>query len=157
MANICYNYIQAFGSERGMAMLYLNLDKYDDEFSVVSISDFAKDPTNLEFSAESKWEPPRGRLQKLSSDYNLVIECEYDEVGSDIAGKFGFDKGELVFNLEFCYLEGKYHLMDWADFIESEVIPRLRESESLNDFIEPFDFLTAKDHEEIVEIYRETI
>ena len=159
MANNCFNYIQVFGSEKGMKMFYDNLlkNRYEDEFVVVGISDFSKDPTNLEFSAESKWSPPKDKLQSLSKDYNLVIECEYDEWGSDIAGKFGFDKGELVFNLEFGYLEGKYHFEEWNDFLESEAIPRLDDCESFNEFMDMFHFVNAKEHAELVEIYREHV
>lgn len=159
MANNCFNYIQVFGSENGMKMFYSNLikDRYEDDFSVVGISDFSKDPTSLEFSAESRWSPPKEILQAISSDYGLVVECEYDEWGSDIAGKFGFDKGELVFNLEFGYLEGKYHFMDWNEFLECEAIPRLDDCESFNEFMDMFDFVDAKEHAELVEIYREHV
>ena len=159
MANNCFNYIQAFGSERGMGMFYDNLikNRYQNHFEVVGLSDFSKDPTSLEFSAESRWSPPKEKLQSLSKDYNLVIECEYDEWGSDIAGKFGFDKGKLVFNLEFGYLEGRYHFLEWSDFLESEAIPRLDDCESFNEFIGMFDFVSADEHAELVEIYREHV
>jgi hypothetical protein len=159
MANNCFNYIQVFGSEKGMRMFYDNLlkNRYEDEFVVVGLGDFSKDPTSLEFSAESRWSPPKDKLQSLSKDYSLVIECEYDEWGSDIAGKFGFDKGELVFNLEFTYLEGKYHFEEWSDFLESEAIPRLDDCESFNEFMDMFYFVNADEHAELVEIYREHV
>jgi hypothetical protein len=159
MANNCFNYIQAFGSERGMGMFYGNLIKgtYEDDFILFGLGDFSKDPTSLDFSAESRWSPPKEKLQSLSKDYNLVIECEYDELGSDIAGKFGFDKGELVFNLEFTYLEGKYHFMEWSDFLECDAIPRLDDCESFNEFMDMFDFVNADQHAELVEIYKEYV
>ena len=159
MANNFFNYIQVFGSESGMKMFHGNLikDRYEDDFSVVGLGDYGTDPTSLEFSAESKWSPPKELLQSLSADYKLLIECEYDEWGSDIAGKFGFDKGELVFNLEFRYLEGKYHFEDWSDFLESEAIPRLDDCESFNEFMDMFYFIDAKEHAELVEIYREHV
>lgn len=159
MANTCFNYIQTFGSERGMGMFYNNLIKgeYKNHFEVVGLGDFSKDPTSLEFSAESRWSPPKEILQSLSDDYNLVIECEYDEWGSDIAGKFAFDKGKLVMNLEFGYLEGRYHFLEWSDFLECEAVPRLDDCESLNEFIDMFDFVDEKEHAELVEIYRKHV
>lgn len=157
MANNCFNYIQAFGSEKGMGMFYGNLIKgtYEDDFILFGLGDYSKDPTSLDFSAQSKWSPPKEKLQSLSSDYNLVIECEYDEWGSDIAGKFAYDHGKLVMNIEFNYLEGKYHFMEWNDFLECEAIPRLDDCESFNEFMDMFDFVSEDQNSELVEIYRE--
>ena len=159
MANNCFNFIEIFGSQKAIQIIknHLSTDKYDDHISLVGIGDVADDATSLEISVESKWAPPREFLQNLSADYKLLIDCEYDEWGSDIAGKFGFDKGELVFNLEFRYLEGKYHFEDWSDFLESEAIPRLDDCESFNEFMDMFYFVNAQDHAELVEIYREHV
>ena len=159
MANNCVNFIQLFGSEKSIQIIskHLSTDKFDDHISVVGLSDISDDGTSLDISAYSKWSPPKEFLQSLSSDYNLVIECEYDEWGSDIAGKFAYDHGKLVMNIEFNYLEGKYHFMEWNDFLECEAIPRLDDCESFNEFMDMFHFVNTKEHAELVEIYREHV
>jgi hypothetical protein len=157
MANTCVNFIQIFGSEKSIQIIsnHLSTDKFDDHISVVGRSDIYDDGTSLDISAESRWSPPKELLQSLSSDYNLLIECEYEECGADIAGKFAYDKGKLVMNIEFSYLEGKYHFMDWNEFVECEVMFHLEDLDPFDEFMARFDFVSDEHRLELEELFFE--
>jgi hypothetical protein len=47
--------------------------------------------------------------------------------------------------------------LDWNDFIEGEVMWRLDNDESLDEFIEQFDFCSDEEIAELKEIYLETL
>jgi len=158
MANNCFNYIQVFGSERGVNMIYENLIKgrYDNDISLLGLGDYNSGSTSFDFSAESKWSPPRELVQMFSADYKCLVECEYDEFGSDIGGKFAYDKGKLVYNIEMTYLESKYHSLDWNEFLECEVMWRLEDPEPFDEFIEPFkEFCSDGEIIELEELFFE--
>lgn len=155
MANICLNFIQAFGDAEAIEKLRKHLVTTN-EVEVVHIDD----PIDgeLTFAVESKWSPPAEWVCELSEKFSgVLIECEYEECGSDIWGKFGFRDGVLLFTMELPYLEGKHKSMGWNEFIECEVLHRLNECESFNEFIGMFDFVDEKEHAELVEIYREHV
>lgn len=94
--------------------------------------------------------------KKASEEYGLLIECEYEECGADIAGKFVYAKGLLSTSLDFTYLEGKYHFLDWYEFIECEVLNRLEEEISLEEFLEDYTFCNEDEIKELKEIYNGT-
>jgi hypothetical protein len=155
MANICFNYIQAFAYSQALDKLkdHLILEK---DVDIVDISD----PIDgeLTFTVESRWSPPAEWVCELTEKFSgVLIECEYEECGSDIWGKFGFRDGVLLFTMELPYLEGKHKSMVWNEFLECEAIPRLDDCESFNEFMDLFHFVDAKEHAELVEIYREHV
>jgi len=155
MANICLNFIQAFGDAEAIDKLRKHLVTTN-EVEVVHIDDTIDG--ELTFAVESKWSPPAEWVCEISEKFSgVLIECEYEECGSDIWGKFGFRDGVLLFTMELPYLEGKHKSMGWNEFIECEVFDRLDNADSLEDFIEDFYFCNEQEKAELVEIYREHV
>jgi hypothetical protein len=152
MANVCINWIQAFGDAKAIKKFNKELQMDEDMYSLDLIRN---EGTEITFSAESRWAPPVDWIRDNSSDFKLLIECEYSEPGSDIAGKFSYKNGEKIMDLEFRYLEGRYQLMDWYEFIECEVQYRIQDAETLDEFLEDFDFCTEKEIKELTELYHE--
>ena len=157
MANTCFNYIQAFGDAEAIEKLNFDLadDKYEEDF-YVDLGGLKNEADKITFTTETRWAPPREWVKKASEEYGLLIECEYEECGSDIAGKFVYAKGLLSTSLDFTYLEGKYHFLDWYEFIECEVLNRLEEEISLEEFLEDYTFCNEDEIKELKEIYNGT-
>lgn len=155
MANICLNFIQAFAYSEALGKLrdYLIQEK---DIEITAIGDQIEGM--LDFTVESRWSPPAEWVCELTEKFSgLLIECEYEEPGSDIWGKFGFRNGELLFTMELPYLEGKHKSMAWNEFIECEVFCRLDGADSLEDFIKDFYFCNKEEQSELVEIYKEHV
>lgn len=151
MANICINYVQAFGHSEALDKLNKHLISTN-EVEIVGISEPSGE--SVDFTIESKWSPPAEWICELSEKFSCVLlECEYEECGSDIWGKFGFRDGVLLFTMELPYLEGKHKSMAWNEFIECEVLHRLDEEISLEEFLEDFPFCNEEEINELKEIY----
>jgi hypothetical protein len=164
MANICFNFIQAFGDAEAIKKFKNDLsnEKFEEELFVMSwyfggVNYIGKEtePTGLEFTSESRWSPPREWIEQASKDYGVLIECEYEECGDDIAGKFAYDKGKLVMDLNFTYLEGKYYFMDWDEFVDFEVTSLLEDEKPFDEFIALFDFVSDEHLIELEELFFE--
>lgn len=159
MANVCWNRIVFFGeadqitkikNDSKNESLHEGLDILED-FSLIDFEG------SLIIYCGTKWSPPVEWVEKISTQYGVTIECEYEEIGSDICGVFGYEKGKLVFNLEFTYLEGKYNLLEWSDFVECEVFNRIEDNENVESFLEDFSFVTDEHREELITIFNEGI
>ena len=151
MANICFNYIQAFAHSEALDKLrdYLIHEK---DIDIVDIGD----PIDgeLTFTVESRWSPPAEWVCELTEKFSgVLIECEYEEPGSDIWGKFGFRDGVLLFTMELPYLEGKHKAMVWNEFLECEVVGRLEGYENLEDFLADFTFCYDHEVEYLTDLY----
>jgi len=152
MANICYNWMQAFGDAEAIQKLNEDMDISDDMYSLDII---LNDGTELTFSSETKWSPPEEWIQNISKEFGVLIECEYSEAGAGFAGKLSYKDGVKIMDLQFDYLEGRYHFMDWFEFIEMEVMHRLDDAEPFDDFIKQFDFCTEEEIKELEELFFE--
>lgn len=150
MANVCYNWIQAFGDAKAIDKIEKELMMEEDMYSLEHIHTNGGEIT---FSCESRWSPPEDWIRDNSKAFGVVIECEYSEGGCNIAGKFSYQNGEKILNLEFDYLEGRYNLMDWYEFLEYEVSYRLDDAESLEEFLEEFYFCNEDEIKELTEMY----
>jgi|688.fasta_scaffold788688_2 hypothetical protein len=152
MANVCYNWIQAFGDAKVIEKIEKELMMDEDMYSLEHIHTNGGEIT---FSCESRWAPPADWLEENSKEFGVIFECEYSEGGSDIAGKLSYKNGEKIMDIDFPYLEGKYNFMDWFEFIEMDVIHRLDEDETFEDFIGQFYFCTEDEIKELTELYHE--
>lgn len=151
MANICYNWIEIVGETKAIDKLRKRLVA-ENEADIKE----ATDPGLLVLSMESRWVAPVEWLQEISREYGVNVECESEECGNDYWNKMGFMNGKKVFDIEMRYLEGKYHSLDWNDFIECEVISRIDEDEDFDDFIEQFlDFCSDEQIAELKDIFAE--
>ena len=151
MANTCFNFISIIGEQ---SIINKVVEKY--KFELYDIQ-WSEDGC-LQFAYESRWSPPVEWVKEISGfGLGLTIECQYEEIGSDIWGKFGFRDGELIFALELPYLEGQYSSMSWNDFIESEVISRIEDNENVESFLEDFPFVNEEQKEELITIFNEGI
>ena len=150
MANVCYNYAEVYGEPSVLQSFYSEVEK-NWEACYYELNQNVSD-----YHFESRWTPPMEYIQMLSSKFSVLIECQYEECSSDIGGKFAYDKGELVYNIEMNYLESKYHSSDWKDFIEGEVMWRFEDSEPFDEFIAPFkEFCSDSEIEELEELFFE--
>lgn len=157
MANICFNRIVFFGEADQIARIkndYENGSLYEgiyveQDFSLIDYDD------SLVIYCGTKWSPPLEWVEQISFLYNMTIYCEYEESGSDICGKFGYSNGNLEYELEMSYLEGKYNLMEWSEFIQSEVLYKIEDNEDVELFLEDFHFVSDEHREELITIFNE--
>lgn len=155
MANICLNFIQAFGDAEAIDKLRKHLVTTN-EVEIVHIDE----PIDgeLTFTVESRWSPPAEWVSELTDKFSgVLIECEYEECGCDIWGKFGFRDGVLLFTMELPYLEGKHKSLVWNEFIECEVFSKIDSADSFDDFIEDFYFCSEDEIKELTELYYQTV
>jgi hypothetical protein len=151
MANVCYNWIEIVGETKAIEKLRERLVA-ENEADIREVTE----PGLLVLSMESRWVAPMEWLQEISREYGVNVECESEECGNDYYNKMGFRNGEKVFDIEMRYLEGKYHSLDWNDFIECEVLCRIDEDEDFDDFIEQFvDFCSDDEIAELKDIFAE--
>jgi hypothetical protein len=153
MANTCYNWIEIVGETKAIEKLRKRLVA-ENEADIREVTE----PGLLVFSMESRWVAPVEWLEEISREYSVNVECESEECGCDYWNKIGFRNGEKIFDIELGYLEGKYNSLDWNDFIECEVMWRLDNDESLDDFIEQFEnFCTDDEIAELKDIFKDHI
>lgn len=157
MANVCLNRIDVFGDSKAIAKMKndMCLSSFGEDEGFYSLNYVASSADELTIDAESRWSPPTDWLQKISKDYGVLVECEYEEIGSDIWGKFGFKKGELVFVMELPFLEGKYNSLPWNEFIDCEVTSLLEDERPFDEFISLFDFVSDEHRIELEELFFE--
>ena len=159
MANVCWNRIVFFGEAEQITKIKNDSENESLHEGLNIVEDFSliDYEGSLIIYCGTKWSPPVEWVEKISAQYGVTIECEYEEIGSDICGVFGYEKGKLVFNLEFTYLEGKYNLLEWSDFLECEVFNRIEDNENVESFLEDFPFVTDEHREELITIFNEGI
>jgi hypothetical protein len=159
MANVCWNRIVFFGEADQITKIKNDSENESLHEGLNIVEDFSliDYEGSLIIYCGTKWSPPVEWVEKISAQYGVTIECEYEEIGSDICGVFGYEKGKLVFNLEFTYLEGKYNLLEWSDFVECEVFNRIEDNEDVDTFLEDFPFVSDEHREELITIFNEGI
>jgi hypothetical protein len=151
MANVCYNWIEIVGETKAINKLRKRLVA-ENEADIREVTE----PGLLVLSIESRWVAPVEWLQEISREYGVLVECESEECGCDYYFKCGYKNGKKVFEIDMNYLEGKYHALDWNDFIECEVMWRIDNDESIDEFIEQFEnFCTDDEIAELKDIFVE--
>ena len=157
MANICLNRIEFFGDAKAIAKIKNDMtsQSFGDGEDFYSLCYVTSSDDELTLDAESKWSPPKLWVDQLSRDYGVLVECEYEEIGSDIWGKFAYKKGEPLFEIELPYYEGKYASMEWNEFLECEVMTLLEDPDSFDDFMEQFSFMSDEHRIELEELFFE--
>jgi hypothetical protein len=151
MANICLNWVNVVGESAKLQEVKRLIEP-----EVLSMDVNYEDEGQMTLSLETKWSPPEEELKQISTDLGVLIECEYEECGNDIWGKFAYNGGDLVFDISMPYLEGKYNSMEWNDFVECEVLHRVHDAEDLEEFLENFENIVSGDEiNELIQIYYE--
>ena len=125
----------------------------------------------ISFSCETAWSPPIPFLQNLCEMYKVNATLFYSEGGVGFAGETTFTwtepdyssgevEGQLeVYDEECGYLEGLYKFSNeefWSE-VEYRSDCIIDEEQSLEDFLEEFDFVSDEDKEKLTTIYNETI
>ena len=115
------------------------------------------DEGGMSVSFETAWSPPEGFCHMLMKKYKgiTLLELQYEEPGCDFAGKYTFTRdvaGDEEYNFSdecYGYLEGLYRL-DLIDCFWSEAENRLdNDYESVDEYMNNFDFLNTNDNEDI--------
>jgi hypothetical protein len=159
MANVCWNRIVFFGEADQITKIKNDSENESLHEGLNIVEDFSliDYEGSLIIYCGTKWSPPVEWVEQISFLYGVTIECEYEEIGADICGVFGYSHGNKVFNLEFTYLEGKYNLLEWSDFLECEVFNRIEDNENVESFLEDFDFVSDEHREELITIFNEGV
>jgi hypothetical protein len=115
---------------------------------------------SLSVSFETAWSPPEGFVRMLMEQYTGItfLELSYEEGGCDFAGKLRLTRneetGEIYEDVEqYTFLEGCYK--NDSDYFYSQAEDYLEndEYETLEEYLEVFDFLDAEaDKEAIAEL-----
>ncbi len=155
MANLCVNYLDIYGDASDLNKIkdeYLNEGTVGYEYKDLIHNE---DPNHLTLSFGTKWAPPLGWMLYLSSQYDVMISCESDEGGCDFWGKYIYKGGKNIYKFELPYLHGKYHSLDWHEFIECEVMWRLEDPEPFDEFMDKFKFCSKDERAELEELFFE--
>jgi len=121
-----------------------------DDIPTLSIED-----ERIEFDCMTAWAPPNAFLENLCKMYKVEAVMKYAEPGMDFAGVFSVDE-EGGGDESMSYLEGVYHLFDhfWEDVDMYAEMAVENEEETLDDFMEQFDFITNDNEiDEIKQVY----
>ena len=151
MANTCFNLASVYGESDNLRLFNLEINN-DWETNWFDVEENVSD-----YQFESRWVAPMDYIKELSLKFRVLIECESEEIGCDYYCKFSYKNGELIYKIDMPYLEGKYHNLEWNDFIESEVITRIEDNENVDKFLEDFPFVTDEEREELITIFNEGI
>lgn len=180
MANHCYNSASIEGSKEMLDLFEIRLAEatkeikhlwYNTYFAVlgmpvkegVSYEEFGSrwfnaywerhSPTSGLFSGDSAWSPVSEFFRKLSEVYQLEIEAEFEEGGSDYGGWFYCKNGEVTKDLTTSYHAFRFIVEDTEFFYTLlEDIEDDSSFESIDDFDEYFlSLLSEPQKQELIE------
>lgn len=155
MANLCSNYVEIYGDASDLDKIkdeYLKSDAIGYEYQEFR---YGNDTNHLILSFGTKWSPPLGWLLYLSSQYDVIVNCESEEGGADFWGKYSFRGGKNIYKFELPYLQGKYFISSWSDFIEEVVMGMLDDPEPFDEFMAKFKFCSEYERNELEELFFE--
>ena len=122
--------------------------------------DYTKD--DITFCCETAWSPPSPFMENLCRAYKVNGYIYYSEGGMGFTGETTFKwdgYGELdVFDQEYGYLEGMYHLSKeefWSE-VDYNLDCVSDEDQSLEDFLNQFSFVSEEDKKELTRLYNKT-
>lgn len=155
MANLCSNFVDIYGDASDLNKIkdeYLKEDTIGYEYQEFR---YDNDTNHLTLSFGTKWTPPLGWMLYLSSQYDVLINCESEEGGCDFWGKYAFRGGKNIYKFELPYLQGKYFISSWSDFVEEEVMGMLDDPEPFDEFMAKFKFCDENERNELEELFFE--
>lgn len=105
------------------------------------------------------WSPPIEFGVNLAKKYGVEVELYYHESGIDFCGKTYINSDGTYTEEDYEYMEGLYHFdadyfwMEVGYYVENAV----EDGQSVEEFLEDYDYLPTYDKKELTKIYNETI
>jgi hypothetical protein len=103
------------------------------------------------------WSPPIEFGVNLAKKYGVEVEMYYYESGMDFCGKTYISSDGTYTEEDYEYMEGLYHFdadYFWVE-IESYIEYAIEEGQSIEEFLEYYDYLPTYDKKELTKIYNE--
>jgi hypothetical protein len=103
------------------------------------------------------WSPPIEFGINLAKKYGVEVEMYYHESGMDLCGKTYIKPDGTCTEDDYGYMEGIYNF-DWDYFwmeIEWYVENAKAEGQSVEEFLEEYDYLSEEDKQELIKLYNE--
>lgn len=106
------------------------------------------------------WSPPIAFGIKLSKKFGVNLEMIYSEPGINFAGKSIIEKGKLVEDLEYGYMEGLYYFDDelfWQELNNN--LEYMQENKDLDkkEILSEYPFLSKTDKKELTKLIDDMI
>jgi hypothetical protein len=105
------------------------------------------------------WSPPIEFCVNLAKKYGVEVEMYYHESGMDFCGKTYIKSDGEYTEEDYGYMEGIYNFdIDyfWME-IESYIEYAIEDGQSVEEFLEVYDYLPEYDKKELTKMYNETI
>jgi len=111
----------------------------------------------LVLTPNTAWSPPIEFGINLAKKYGVEVELYYYEAGMDFCGKTYINSDGTYTEEDYEYMEGLYNFdVDyfWVE-IESYIEYAKEEGQSVEEFMEAYDYLPEYDKEELTKMYNE--
>jgi hypothetical protein len=105
------------------------------------------------------WSPPIEFGINLAKKYGVEVELYYHESGMDFCGKTSINSDGTYTEEDYGYMEGLYNFdVDyfWVE-IESYIEYAKEDGQSVEEFLEDYDYLPTYDKKELTKIYNESL
>jgi hypothetical protein len=105
------------------------------------------------------WSPPIEFGVNLAKKYGVEVEMYYHESGMDFCGKTSINSDGTYTEEDYGYMEGLYNFdadYFWVE-IESYIEYAKEDGQSVEEFLEDYDYLPTYDKKELTKIYNESL
>jgi hypothetical protein len=117
------------------------------------------DDNGLVLTPNTAWSPPIQFGVNLAKKYGVQVDMFYYESGMDFCGKAYINSDGTYTEEDYGYMEGLYNFdadYFWVE-IESYIEYAKEDGQSVEEFLEDYDYLPTYDKKELTKIYNETI
>ena len=111
----------------------------------------------LVLTPNTAWSPPIEFCVNLAKKYGVEVELYYYESGMDFCGKTSINSDGTYIEEDYGYMEGLYNFE--ADYfwmeIDHYVEYAIEEGQSVEEFMEDYEYLSEEDKQELIKMYNE--
>jgi hypothetical protein len=113
----------------------------------------------LILTPDTAWSPPIEFGVNLAKKYGVQVDMFYYESGMDFCGKAYINSDGTYTEEDYGYIEGLYHFdadYFWME-IEWYVENAIEQGQSVEEFMEDYEYLPEQDKQELIKMYNESL
>ena len=138
----------------------INLDRFGTKWDIsYEDCDPQEFDDELVLTPNTAWSPPIEFCVNLAKNYGVEVEMYYFESAMDFCGKTSINSDGTYTEEDYKYMEGLYHFD--ADYFWMEiqwyVENAIEDGQSVEEFLEDYDYLPTYDKKELTKIYNESL
>jgi hypothetical protein len=111
----------------------------------------------LLLTPNTAWSPPIEFGVNIAQKYGVEVEMYYYESGMDFCGKAYINSDGTYTEEDYKYMEGLYHFEEdyfWVE-IQWYVEYAIEEGQSIEEFLQEYEYVSEEDKKELIKIYNE--